>query len=67
MYKSFDSDDQKKVPARRKELFIGGLEYFLKKKLLTSYVWSMALYRAETWVIRCREANYLESFEMWNL
>ena len=37
----------------------------LRKKLVKSYVWSIALYGAETWTHRKREKKYLESFEMW--
>ena len=29
------------------------------------YVWSMALYGAETWTLRARDQKRLESFEMW--
>src|SRR5215475_5208233 len=30
-----------------------------------SYVWSIALYGAETWTLREKDRKYLESFEMW--
>ncbi|KDR09341.1 hypothetical protein L798_15108, partial [Zootermopsis nevadensis] len=40
-----------------------GLE--MKKKLVKCYVWSVALYGAETWTLRKKEQKYLESFEMW--
>ena len=29
------------------------------------YVWSMALYGAETWTLRATDQKSLESFEMW--
>jgi hypothetical protein len=29
------------------------------------YIWSIALYGAETWTIRKLDQKYLESFEMW--
>ena len=29
------------------------------------YVWSMALYGAETWTLRATDQKRLESFEMW--
>ena len=29
------------------------------------YVWSMALYGAETWTLRTTDQKRLESFEMW--
>ena len=36
-----------------------------KKKLVTCYVWSIALYGSETWTLRKLVRKYLESFEMW--
>ena len=35
------------------------------KKLVKSYIWSVALYDAETWRFRVADQKYLESFEMW--
>jgi hypothetical protein len=29
------------------------------------YIWSIALYGAETWTLRKLDQKYLESFEMW--
>jgi len=29
------------------------------------YVWSLALYGAETWTLRAVDQKHLESFEMW--
>jgi hypothetical protein len=29
------------------------------------YIWSIALYGAETWTLRAVDQKYLESFEMW--
>ena len=29
------------------------------------YIWSMALYCAETWTLRAADQKYLEIFEMW--
>jgi hypothetical protein len=37
----------------------------LRKKLVKCYIWSIALYGAETWTLRKLDQNYLESFEMW--
>ena len=37
----------------------------LRKKLVKCYVWSMALYGAETWTLRATDQKRLESFEMW--
>ena len=45
-------------------LFVVSLE-LLKKKLVRCYVWSIALYGSETWILTKLEQKYLESFEMW--
>ena len=43
----------------RKELLRGSLYKSLKKRLVKSLVWSVALYGAETWTLR------KEALEMW--
>ena len=37
----------------------------LRKKLVKCYVWSIALYGAETWTLRAVDQKHLECFEMW--
>ncbi|KAI5735245.1 hypothetical protein M8J77_016135 [Diaphorina citri] len=37
----------------------------LKKRFAKCYIWSVVLYRSETWTLRKKEEKYLESFEMW--
>jgi len=37
----------------------------LKKKLVNCYIWSIALYGAETWTIRSVDQKHLDSFEIW--
>jgi hypothetical protein len=37
--------------------------YYLK--LLKYYIWSIALYGAEGWILRAADQKHLESFEMW--
>ena len=32
---------------------------------MNCYVWSMALYGAETWTLRATDQKHLENFEMW--
>ena len=32
---------------------------------ILSYIWSIALYGAETWTLRAVDEKHLESFEMW--
>jgi hypothetical protein len=34
-------------------------------ELVKCYIWSIALYGAETWTIRAVDQKHLESFEMW--
>ena len=34
---------------------------------MKSYIWSIALYGAETWMFRAVDQKRLESFEMWCL
>jgi len=49
----------------RKNLFTSTLDLNLRKKLVKCYIWSMALYGAETWMLRAVDQKQLESFEMW--
>ena len=51
--------------SRKKTLFTSQLDLNLRKKLTKCYIWSMALYGAETWTLRAADQKYLESFEMW--
>jgi hypothetical protein len=37
----------------------------MSKKLVKCYIWTIALYGAETWTLRAEDQKYLESFEMW--
>ena len=46
-------------------LFTSKLDLNLRKKLVKCYVWSMAVYGAETWTLRATDQKRLESFEMW--
>ena len=50
---------------KKKNLFTSKLDFNLRKKLVKCYVWSMALYGAETWTLRATDQKRLESFEMW--
>ena len=49
----------------KKTLFTSKLYLNLRKKLVKCYIWSMALYGAETWTLRAADQKYLEGFEMW--
>ena len=50
---------------KKKNSFTSKLDLNLRKKLVKCYVWSMALYGAETWTLRATDQKRLESFEMW--
>ena len=50
---------------RKMSLLATKLNIELRKKLVRCYVRSIALYDAETWILRKFEQKYLESFEMW--
>jgi len=50
---------------KRGELMRGGLNKSLKKRLIKTLVWSVALYGSETWTIRKEDMRRLEAFEMW--
>jgi hypothetical protein len=50
---------------KKKTLLTSKLELELKKKLVKCYIWSIALYGAETLTLRKLDRKYLESFEKW--
>ena len=50
---------------KKNALFTSTLDLELRKKLVKCYIWSIALYGAETWKIRAADQKHLESFEMW--
>ena len=49
----------------KRTLFTRTLDLELRKKLMECYVWSIALYGAETWTLRAVDQKHLKSFEMW--
>ncbi|PNF29424.1 hypothetical protein B7P43_G06842 [Cryptotermes secundus] len=51
--------------SKKKYLFTSKLDLNLRKKLVKRYIWSIALYGAETWTLRAVDKKHLESFEMW--
>ena len=51
--------------SKNRTLFTSTLDLELRKKLVKYYVWSIALYGAETWTLRAVDQKHLESFEMW--
>jgi hypothetical protein len=50
---------------KKRALFTSTLDLELRKKLLKCYIWSIALYGAETWTLRPVDQKQLESVEMW--
>jgi hypothetical protein len=54
-----------KVAFNKKTLFTSKVDLNLRKKLVKCYIWSMALYGAETWTLQKVDQKYLERTEMW--
>jgi len=50
--------------SKKKTFFASKLDLDLRKKLIKCYIWSMALYGAETSTLRTADQKYQESFEM---
>ena len=50
---------------KKEALFTSTLDLKLRKKLIKRYIWSTALYGAETWTLRAVDQKHLVSFEMW--
>jgi hypothetical protein len=50
---------------KKRALFTGTSDLELRKKLAKCYIWSVALYGAETGALRAVDQKQLESFEMW--
>jgi hypothetical protein len=50
---------------KKRVFFTSTLDLELRKKLVKCYIWSTALYGAETWLLRAVDQKHLESFEMW--
>ena len=50
---------------KKRALLTSTLDLKLRKKLAKCYIWSVALYGAETWTLRTVDQKQLESFETW--
>ena len=50
---------------KKKALFTSILGFNLRKNLVKFYIWSIALYGAETWTLVAVDKKHLESSEMW--
>jgi hypothetical protein len=55
----------KAVFNKKRTLFTSKLDLELRKKLVKCYVWSIALYGAETLTLLAVDQKHLESYEMW--
>jgi hypothetical protein len=51
--------------SKKRALFTSTLDLLLRKKLVKCYIWSIALYGAETRTLRAVDQKHLESSEMW--
>jgi len=47
---------------KKKNLLTSKLDLNLRKRLVICYVWSIALYGAETWTLRATDQKHLEKF-----
>jgi len=50
--------------SKKKALFTSKSDLNLRKKLVKCYIWSIALYGAETGTLQAGDQKYLESYEM---
>ena len=50
---------------KKRALVTGTLDLELRKKPVKCYIWSIALYGAETGTVRAVDQKQLESFEIW--
>ena len=50
---------------KKRALFTNTMDLELRKKLVKCYIWSIALYGAETGTLRAVDQKHLESFEIW--
>ena len=50
---------------KRKELLTRRMDRTVKKKIIKSVIWSVALYGCETWTLRKNEMQRLNALEMW--
>jgi hypothetical protein len=50
---------------KKQNLFTSKLGLNLRKKLVKCYIWSIALYGAETWTLQKVDHKHLKNFEMW--
>jgi len=50
---------------KKRAPFTSTLDLKLRKKPVKCYIWNIALYGVETWMLRAVYQKHLESFELW--
>jgi len=50
---------------KKRALFTSTLDLELRKKLVNCYIWGIALYGVDTWMLQAVGQKQLENFEMW--
>jgi len=50
---------------KRRELLIKSFSKDLKKRMIKTLVWPVAMYASETWTLRKQDVDRLNAFEMW--
>ena len=55
----------KEAFSNRKKLLTKKFQCGIKKRIVKTLVWSVALHAAETWTIRTEERRRVEALEMW--
>jgi len=50
---------------KKKVLLTSHFDFVLRNIPIKYYIWSIAVYGAETWTLRTADRKCLESFEMW--
>ena len=49
----------------KRDLLESSIDLGVKKRFLKTPVWSVALYRSETWTVGAQERKRIEAFAMW--
>ena len=50
---------------KRHELLIKSFSKDLKKRMIKTLVWPVAMYASETWAFRKQDVDRLNAFELW--
>ena len=51
--------------SERRELLARKMSREVKKQIIKTVIWSVALYAAETWTLRKEDIRRINSLEMW--